>query len=147
MISAVVEQLAAELFVSAVRWGWQRVAERGPTPDATWLLRCVDPSAAPEVSIVSLVPGRLRARDPSIRGDRARSDQVQRTLLALPGVLDAKGSPMTGSVLIRYDPDVIDVATIFRVLATDPALRKVPRASAVMPGRTLHAVAVPAPTR
>ena len=59
------------------------------------------------------IPGRLRLKGPSLRGDAARLDAMRRSLLATEGVTAVATSVITGSILVNYDaallrPEVLD---------------------------------------
>jgi copper chaperone CopZ len=51
------------------------------------------------------VPGRLRVKMPMIKNDLDRGEQVQAVLESLQGVNNVVMNAVTGSVVIRYDPD------------------------------------------
>ena len=59
------------------------------------------------------IPGRLRLKGPSLRGDAATLDVMRRSLLATEGVTAVAPSVITGSILVNYDvailqPEVLD---------------------------------------
>lgn len=51
------------------------------------------------------VPGRLRVKIPGLQGEPAEAERVETCLQAIAGVTGVKGNPVTGSVVIFYDPD------------------------------------------
>jgi hypothetical protein len=53
-------------------------------------------------------PGRMRIRIPDRRGDDGFSVQIERDLVQHPGVQQVQANPLTGSVLILFDPRCID---------------------------------------
>jgi hypothetical protein len=57
-----------------------------------------------QADIVHHIPGRLRVKLPSLRGDAASLEQVREILLPVDGIWDVTVNPLTGSVLIIYDP-------------------------------------------
>lgn len=52
--------------------------------------------------IVAAIPGRIRVRDGGLR-QPDRQARLHAELLALPGVLSAKGNEVAGSVVVHYD--------------------------------------------
>ncbi len=61
-------------------------------------------------------PGRLRLRHRSIRGDLAGALRVRDATLHVPGVTECTVRPVTGSVLIRFDPDSTNASHLLRIL-------------------------------
>jgi hypothetical protein len=57
--------------------------------------------------IVHHVPGRVRVRLPRAKRDREFARRVEESLAACPGVRRVEVSPITGSVLIRYDAGLL----------------------------------------
>jgi hypothetical protein len=72
--------------------------------------------AIPTVEVLSAVPGRARLRVQGLRDDAARAAEVAATVRALDGVTAAEASPLTGTLLVRFDPGRVDVATIAAAL-------------------------------
>lgn len=100
------------------------------------------------VEIVSAVRGRLRARLSHWQGKGAQSIQSQ--LRATEGVRSVQANPLTGNVLIRYDPSETDEDTILDALddlsrhisaieAKAEPDRKQPHAHASRKGHTMRA--------
>jgi hypothetical protein len=76
--------------------------------------------------VAHAVPGRVRIKiDPRVLADE-RGVQLQRALLALPDVEEIRMTPRTGSVVVVYDPDALDMRGLIarirqaRLLAIDP---------------------------
>lgn len=63
-----------------------------------------------------ILPGRLRLRCPVIR-DEGAARAVRRRVLAIPGVASAATNTATGSLLVTYDPERLDVAELWARLA------------------------------
>ena len=88
-----------------------KMASPRPTPG-------IGESAAPElralsnVEVLSEIPGRARLRVPGLRDDAARAAQVVATIQALDGVTAAEANPLTGALLVRFDPSRTTVAEI-----------------------------------
>jgi cation transport ATPase len=61
-------------------------------------------------------PGRVRLRHPSLRGDLGLASRLENALEHVSGVIDCAVWPVTGSVLIRFDPDLTDGPDLLRVL-------------------------------
>lgn len=57
-----------------------------------------------KVRVVHHIPGRMRIRAPFLRGAVADLDQLNELLLPVEGLKHVDFSPITGSVLLYYDP-------------------------------------------
>ena len=66
--------------------------------------------------IVSHTRGRLRLRDPRFKNEELLNP-ILSALACYPGVSAASANPLTGGLLIHYDPDRIDQAEAARALA------------------------------
>jgi len=62
------------------------------------------------------VPGRLRIRIPHLKNSTSRCQEVQALLLGLVGVEDVSAKCLTGSIVIRYDSEIITSDEILRAL-------------------------------
>jgi hypothetical protein len=62
------------------------------------------------------LPGRLRFSLRSLRRDSRRAAAVRDRLVALPGVVTASASPLTGSVLVTYEGGVVTRERIVRTI-------------------------------
>ena len=84
--------------------------------------------------LVHAVRGRTRMRvtPPHLAGDLARA--FERLLRDHPGVRDVHGNPDSGSIVVTYDPDVLDIDRLF-----EPA-SEIARASRVEPIAQLRAI-------
>ncbi|MEX3789244.1 copper chaperone CopZ [Paraburkholderia youngii] len=65
-----------------------------------------------------LVPGRLRLKIASVKGNEARARFVETRLREVDGVRDVCANKLTGSLIVRFDPAIVSVAKIFDALAT-----------------------------
>jgi hypothetical protein len=112
-------------------------------------------STATDVQVLELVhhhPGRLRVRAASLRDNAALAERITRALEGIPGISQVTHNPKTGSVLVAYEPGLVEPDAIaLRMAETaelispfDPrAAKPVPRpASALIEGaRELNAIA------
>src|SRR2546423_11961013 len=88
-----------------------------------------------EPRLLHALPGRIRVHLPQWRGDGQRG--IERRLRALPGVRSVQVSPLTSTVLIRFDPTAADAPTLLAALrALEPGLHDVEQ-SAAEPDRDL----------
>jgi hypothetical protein len=62
------------------------------------------------------VPGRLRVKMPILKGRPAGINAVEDLLFNLDGIKQIKTNPLTGSVVIHYDPDLLDPQKIIQLL-------------------------------
>src|ERR1700687_4139056 len=58
-----------------------------------------------KLQIAHQVPGRIRMRIPSAKGNPAMLEEIQKTFSAIPGIEQVVINPETGSVVLRYDAD------------------------------------------
>ena len=75
--------------------------------------------------VVDHRPGRIRFRHESIRLDRALAWRIQSVVADTVGVIGCSVQPVTGSVLIRFDPAATDASRLLRILERErqkPAL-------------------------
>ncbi|NJL33348.1 MAG: heavy-metal-associated domain-containing protein [Chloroflexaceae bacterium] len=64
-------------------------------------------TATHNVQVVHLLPGRIRIKADHVKGNRALADAMQRNLKAIQGIHRVNVNPVTGSVLIIYDPALL----------------------------------------
>ena len=65
--------------------------------------------------IVHLSPGRLRLRVSQSHRSPETFAEIKRLVTALPGVGAVQINATTGSVLVAYDPDTLDVAELLKL--------------------------------
>jgi hypothetical protein len=61
-----------------------------------------------KLQIAHQVPGRVRMKIPSAKGNAAMLEEIQKTFSAIPGIEQVVINPETGSVVLRYDADQHD---------------------------------------
>lgn len=61
--------------------------------------------------IVSATPGRIRIRDKGLRQNE-RLTRLQEALAGLPGINECTGNRRTGSLLLRFDPAIVDMTAL-----------------------------------
>lgn len=61
--------------------------------------------AAMKLAVAHQVPGRIRLKIPSAKGNEDLLTQIKETFTAIPGIEGIDVNPMTGSVVLRYDTD------------------------------------------
>jgi Heavy metal associated domain 2 len=62
------------------------------------------------------VPGRLRLQTPRLKGNRRAAEAALGEAIAITGVLEARVSAVTGSLLITYDRRELTPAVLWRCL-------------------------------
>jgi Heavy metal associated domain 2 len=62
------------------------------------------------------VPGRLRLQTPRLKGNRRAAQAALDKAIAITGVLEARVSTVTGSLLITYDKRELTPAVLWRSL-------------------------------
>jgi copper chaperone CopZ len=58
-------------------------------------------------SYVHALEGRLRIKIPEVKGAPLKAREIERHLASCPGVEEVSANPITGSVLILYNPRLI----------------------------------------
>lgn len=58
------------------------------------------------------VPGRLRVRVPRIKGSVAEARALEASLAVIKGVSGVESRDLTGSVIIHYDPQTVNLQTL-----------------------------------
>jgi hypothetical protein len=77
----------------------------------------IRPADLAGIELRHAIPGRVRLRFPALRGDAVLSREVQKQLAALPVVRRVEVNPLTGSVLVLYDPaDSAAIAQLGRLM-------------------------------
>jgi cation transport ATPase len=61
-----------------------------------------------KLQIAHQVPGRIRMKIPSAKGNPELLEEIQKTFSAIPGIEQVVVNPDTGSVILRYDTDQHD---------------------------------------
>ena len=61
-----------------------------------------------EARVVHHIPGRMRIKVPLLKGVATDLDQINELLLPLEGLKHVDFSPITGSVLLHYDPEMYE---------------------------------------
>src|SRR5438128_1897710 len=69
-----------------------------------------------EPRLLHALPGRIRVHLPEWQGDGQRN--IERGLHALPGVRSVQVTPLTGNVLIRFDPAATNAPALLTALRT-----------------------------
>lgn len=77
--------------------------------------------------IVSTVRGRVRVRARGLRSENAAA-RMAAELAEIPGVVEARPNPGAGCLIVKFDPDGLDVAILEeRIDALCRAAERVPR--------------------
>jgi cation transport ATPase len=58
-----------------------------------------------KLQIAHQVPGRIRMKVPSAKGNPALLEEIQKAFSAIPGIEQVVVNPETGSVVLKYDAD------------------------------------------
>lgn len=77
--------------------------------------------------IVHVTPGRIRVKMDDMKGNRSLADAIQHRLSAVQGVKQVTTNPVTGSVLVCFDPEaltgswdsLIEIAGTFGLLSSN----------------------------
>jgi hypothetical protein len=70
-----------------------------------------------EFDIAHHLPGRLRLRSAVLKGNARACERAQHHLAQIGGVKQASANPITGSVLLGYDPNRLSPGEVTEVLA------------------------------
>ncbi len=63
-----------------------------------------------------VVPGRVRVKIPLIKGDEAKTQEVESLLKGIRGVSSVSAYSLTGSVVVNYQSNAVDSEVILKVL-------------------------------
>jgi hypothetical protein len=58
-----------------------------------------------KLQIAHQVPGRIRMKIPSAKGNPEQLEEYKQTLSLIPGIEQVEVNPDTGSIVLKYDPD------------------------------------------
>jgi Heavy metal associated domain 2 len=58
-----------------------------------------------KLQIAHQVPGRIRMKVPSAKGNPEQLEEYKATLSLIPGIEQVEVNPETGSIVLKYDPD------------------------------------------
>ena len=61
------------------------------------------------------IPGRLRVKTPSIKGNHMSAREIEGLVNALPGIVSVTTNPVTGSVVVNYDSTSINSKEILNM--------------------------------
>jgi cation transport ATPase len=68
------------------------------------------------IEVASEVPGRIRFRHPKIAGDQQFAHRLEAELMSVHGVTEAHARPLTGSLLVRFDPELLDNRSLVQLV-------------------------------
>jgi hypothetical protein len=71
---------------------------------------------AEKAKVVHAIHGRVRLRVPELRSNAALAQRIGDRLSVVPGVRRVGANPVTGSLLVEYDPAALDLAESRRAL-------------------------------
>ncbi|MHB1421438.1 MAG: HAD-IC family P-type ATPase, partial [Bacillota bacterium] len=89
---------------------------------------------------VHLLPGRMRLNVPGLQRNQAMAGKLAKRLSTIPGLREAKVNPITGQVLIIFDPERLTARQLLNALFRLPALPTPPTVPAQQP--SWHAMGV-----
>ena len=115
MIAASGAEASAPMQATTAAPTAQPTAQTAPAAGALTLC------TSPRVEVLSAIPGRARLRVQGLRDDAARTNEAGNTVRSVDGVTAVEANPLTGALLVRFNADQTDVATI--VAALEPPAR------------------------
>ncbi len=62
------------------------------------------------------IPGRLRVRSAAIKGSQAGAGRATTLVHSLAGVRSVEANVLTGSLTVRYDPEITSASTLMKAL-------------------------------
>lgn len=77
----------------------------------------------------SAVPGRARLRVPGIKRKDQAAERVRRVIEQLPGVVRSRANPLTGSVLVEWEPSRQTLAAILECVTSQVGAGEADRAT------------------
>jgi len=65
------------------------------------------------------IPGRMRIKIPALRRNSDGAEEIQALLEDFPGIISALVNPVTGSILVHHDPQIVESGEILAFLARE----------------------------
>lgn len=65
-----------------------------------------------DIQVVHALPDRVRLKLHRLKNNMAYAEEIQRRLHNIQGITHLETNPKTGSLLIQYDPTVLDVLAL-----------------------------------
>lgn len=62
---------------------------------------------AKEVQLTHYIPGRVRVRISKVKGNASLAEEIRQNFSAIAGIQKVEANPLTGSVLVEYDPQMV----------------------------------------
>ena len=78
----------------------------------------------PVSAYLHMLDGRLRVKVAEVKGSPAVATLVETELKEIPGITRVSANPLTGNVLVLYDPDLVGVREIMEALRAGGHLRQ-----------------------
>ena len=78
------------------------------------------------------VPGRLRVKIPGLKGDPERGRKAADLIEAMDGIDTVKVTPLTGSVIVHYDPDLAMPSRILDALKANGYFEQIGKNTALI---------------
>jgi len=78
----------------------------------------------PVSAYLHMLDGRLRVKVAEVKGSPAVATLVETELKEIPGITRVSANPLTGNVLVLYDPDLVGVREIMEALRAGGYLRE-----------------------
>lgn len=91
----------------------------------------------PKSHYMHVLDGRFRIRVPEIRGSSQRADEVEQFLMGVVGITEVTVNPLTGSVLVYYQPRKICHRRIYSLLRSQGYLQRAPGPSGTKPSEVI----------
>jgi hypothetical protein len=60
-----------------------------------------------EVELAHYIPGRVRIRISKVKGNASLAEDIRQNFSAIAGIHKVEANPLTGSVLVEYDPQTV----------------------------------------
>jgi hypothetical protein len=60
-----------------------------------------------EVQLAHYIPGRIRIRISKVKGNASLAEDIRQNFSAIAGIHKVEANPLTGSVLVEYDPQMV----------------------------------------
>jgi len=86
------------------------------------------------IKTIHYIPGRVRFEIPAIKNNQGAAGLVQEQLKNVKGVFTIEASPISGRVLIEYDPSLLEAEILFaaliKVLGLEKEMESIPDSKA-----------------
>ena len=95
----------------------EKIELRGAAVAAQNVAEAEERASALQLNLVHHIPGRLRFRSAALKGDASAGELARARFSRIEGVTSVAANPITGSLLVEYDPPTLSPAHVLDAMA------------------------------